>query len=184
MNIIKIDNRGTLTLGNKKLPGQIESVSIKGKMVLDSAQMEGSSGKKKVFGGYSDADLSINITLLEDTDGKQDRYKSLEIVNRAFKKLEGGVPVVYSVDSRISDAMNVKHLLFNEMSVDDSSLDDSLSLSLSFTEHNPVVSLVQEQQTQSPEDTSLSADEIQEDQPEEIEPDAYREMRRLEKIYG
>lgn len=147
MNTIRIDRSGSLSVDGNKVFGQIERVNVRGIMIIDSAALQGSSGKKKVFSGYDDADITIVMKLLETSDGGNDRYNALTTVGNAFKKMENGVPVIYAIEGDLFQALNVRHVLFMGLDVDDDNEDDTLQVNISFAEHDPVIALVQQQQS-------------------------------------
>ena len=160
-NLIRIEKDGSLTLSGKTLPGQITGMTINGKMIIDKAQAEGSSGKKKFFSGFDDSGISIKLILLENSDGGRDRYNNLTIINSAFKKIENESPVIYAVQGEFLKAFNIRHVLFADLSADESNDDDSISVSLNFEEHDPLVSLVQDQQKNTEDETVIPEEEEQ-----------------------
>lgn len=142
--------------------GQIERINVRGRMIIDSAALQGSSGKKKVFSGYDDADITIVMKLMETKDGGRDRYNALLSVSNAFKKMIGGVPVIYAIEGQLMSSLNIRHVLFMGLDVDDDNAEDALRVNLSFAEHDPVIALVQQQQsdnmeTEESEDDSAAA---------------------------
>lgn len=179
-SLIRIEKDGSLSLGGKTLPGQITNLSINGKMVIDKAQAEGSSGKKKVFSGFDDSTISIKLLLLEEKDGTRERYNNLAIINTAFKKIENESPVIYAVQGDFLKAFNIRHVLFADLSAEESNTDDSISVSLNFEEHDPLVSLVQSQQKDTEDETEIVDEETE--IPPEVSNAEYRRFKNLESL--
>lgn len=182
--VIKIDKNGSMTLSNVRIPGQITNLSIQGKMIIDKAQTEGSSGKKKVFSGYDDSAIAIKLLLLEKESGEMDRYKFLGVINKAFKGISEGSPTVFSVQGDMFRSLNIKHVLFQDLSAEESNEDDSISVSLNFTEHDPIISLVQEQQNTSSSDDNKKVLTPEGKIPEGISKKEYMEYKKLEAQNG
>jgi len=164
--LLRIEKNGQLYLGSTLVYGQVLNVSVNGKIIIDSSKTEGSSGKKKVFSGFDDSGVSIKLQLLEQDDSGVERYTALSNINSEFKSISDGEPTIFSVQGDLFKAFKIKHVLFAELSVEDSNETDSLMVSLSFTEHNPVVAKVQEQQKPIPkrEMTAIEADEYAQSQ--------------------
>lgn len=178
-SLIRIEKDGALTLSGKTLPGQIINLQINGKMIIDKAQVEGASGKKKVFSGFDDSGIAIKLLLLEEQGHK--RYKNLAIINSAFKKIVHGSPVIYGVQGDMFKAFNIRHILFTGLSADESNSDDSISVSLNFCEHDPLISLVQGQQ-KGIEEAPLIEEEPE--LPEGVSEEEYREIKEMERENG
>lgn len=178
MNTIRIDHTGALSVDGQMLFGQIERINVRGRMIIDSAALQGSSGKKKVFSGYDDADITIVMKLMETKDGGQDRYTALLSVSNAFKKMTGGVPVIYAIEGRLMSSLNIRHVLFMGLDVDDDNAEDALRVNLSFAEHDPVIALVQQQQSGGKE-SGVSED----DSDVAVSPADQQEFSELESFY-
>lgn len=182
--IIRIDQHGALFLNGQLLPGQITALNIGGKMVIDHAMTEGASGKKKSFSGFDDALITIELTLIEVMDGGRSRYGHLKTLSGAFKAIESGAPIVYGVQGELFDAHSVRHVLFSSLSSNDVPDADALKVSLKFTEHDPMVSLVQEQQsgasTESAADSVAEPDAI----PEGVSLAEHRKVMQIEALHG
>lgn len=180
-SLIRVETDGALSLAGKVLPAQITSLSIRGKMVIDKAQPEGASGKKKVFSGYDDSDISIGLLLLERQESGRDRYENLALIHSSFKKLENETPVVYAVQGEFFKAFNIRHVLFQEISADESNTDDSISVSLKFEEHDPVISIVQEQQKNTHAEIETEEEPAV---PEGVSEEEYFKFKKLEALSG
>ena len=185
MSRIAIGNDGVLTMDGRILPCIVSSIGGRGKIVMDSSKVQGSSGKKKVFSGFEDWDLSIDATIYESDERQTTRYDHLRTVNDVFKKLENGVSVIYSLESRLAAALNIRRVLFASLDVTDASDRDAIDLSINFTEHDPVVALVQDQQAEGRDNTGGR----QEVNNETVSETAYTEddtvkMWKTAEIYG
>ena len=191
MSRIAIGNDGVLTMDGQALPCIVNSIGGRGKIVMDSSKVQGSSGKKKVFSGFEDWDLSIDATIYESDERRTARYDHLRIVNDVFKKLENGVSVIYTLESRLAAALDIRQVLFASLDVTDGSDRDAIDLSINFTEHDPVVALVQDQQAEGAQDREGrdNAEGRQEVNTETVSETAYTEddtvkMWKTAEIYG
>lgn len=146
MSRIVIDHKGALKVSGTQLPCLVTRVGGRGKIIIDSSKVEGSSGRRKVFDGWDDWDMTLDAIIYEPDERAISRYDHLRTVNNAFKHLEDGLPVIYSLESQLASALNVRQVLFAGLDVTDDSRQDAIELSLRFTEHDPVVGLVQQQQ--------------------------------------
>lgn len=188
MSRIAIGNDGVLTMDGQALPCIVNSIGGRGKIVMDSSKVQGSSGKKKVFSGFEDWDLSIDATIYESDERRTARYDHLRTVNEMFKKLENGVSVIYTLESRLAAALDIRRVLFASLDVTDGSDRDAIDISINFTEHDPVVALVQDQQAQEREGRD-NAEGRQEVNTETVSETAYTEadavkMWKTAEIYG
>ncbi len=145
MKNLTLDPRGTLILEGRPLPGQITSLSVGGKMVIDTAQAEGGSGRQKNFSGYDDSRISITLVLLEPEEGGQSRFDHLATLNRAFKRLEGGGPRLYNIGGGLLDSFDIRYALLLELSADQDNSGDSITVTLKLEEHDPLVGIIQKQ---------------------------------------
>lgn len=191
MSRIAIGNDGVLTMDGQALPCIVNSIGGRGKIVMDSSKVQGASGKKKVFSGFEDWDLSIDATIYESDERRTARYDHLRIVNDVFKKLENGVSVIYTLESRLAAALDIRQVLFASLDVTDGSDRDAIDLSINFTEHDPVVALVQDQQAEGAQDREGrdNAEGRQEVNTETVSETAYTEddavkMWKTAEIYG
>ena len=156
MSRIAIDHAGILVVGDAPLPCLVTGLSCRGEIVIDSSRVEGSSGKRKVFDGWDDWDITISALLYERDERTKQRYNHLRTINEAFKRLEGGLPIIYALESELAAALNIRHVLFAGLDVNDDIDDDAIELSINFTEHDPVVALVQQQQQEAEQTTATA----------------------------
>lgn len=141
-------NAGSVYFGGTKLPGVLESLSVKGSMIIDRQNVEGASGKKKVFSGYDDGDISVSLILMEPDSGSSlpGRYEALKVISGVFKALEGGLPVRYTLEAELAEALDITQVIFSSLDVSESKSKDTIKVTLSFEEWSPVVSGTQAQQ--------------------------------------
>jgi len=180
-NVIKVKQNGLLYLGETLIPGIIKSLSVNGEMVIDKAKAEGASGQQKTFSGFDDSGISLSLLLTEEEDGGYQRYTNLGEINRAFKALENGVPLIYTFNGPLFSAMNIRHGLFKGLSIDDSGDSDALTVSLKFEEHDPLVSIIQEQQKTVQEESEAVTVELP---PVELTDKEIRDFQRLEAFHA
>ena len=184
IRVIRIDRYGALSLAGQPLPGHITALRIGGKMVIDDAMTEGASGKKKSFAGFDDASIMIELLLTETIDGGRSRYRYLKVLSAVFKALENGAPVVYRVQGELFDAHNIRHVLFSSLSSDDLPDSDALRVALRFSEHDPMVSLIQEQQRAAPSEPPAERVPEPDAIPAGVSVAEYRSMMRIEALHG
>lgn len=182
MSRIAIGKDGVLKLDGTPLPCIVNRVGCRGKIVIDSSKVEGSSGRRKVFDGWDDWDLSIDATIYDPDERLVSRYDHLRTVNEAFKQLEDGLPVIYALESQLASALNIRQVLFAGLDVTDDSGRDAVELSINFTEHDPVVGLVQRQNVETEEAAASTPEETIIDRTSN-EADWSR-LREMEDLYG
>lgn len=198
MSRIAIGKDGVLKMDGVPLPCIVNRVGCRGKIVIDSSKVEGSSGRRKVFDGWDDWDLSIDATIIEFNERIVSRYDHLRTVNEAFKQLEDGLPVIYALESQLASSLNIRQVLFAGLDVTDDSGRDAVELSINFTEHDPVVGLVQRQQVEAEQaeaeaaaaaEQNAATDQADTSQGETVSESAYSQadlasLRRAEELYG
>ncbi|MDR1398099.1 MAG: hypothetical protein LBJ14_10275 [Desulfarculales bacterium] len=129
---------GLIRLGEEPLPGIMTALRIEGKIRYDEQKVDGASGKKKTPQGWEDQVISISLILL--TDEESTCYEKLEQIAPFFKKPDDkSNPQIYSFVNRHGQARGVRQLLFDRFESTESSQDDTIRVSLGFTEHNPPI---------------------------------------------
>ena len=188
--ILAVDSKeGIIQIGSppEKLPGILRSISVNGELVIDSASVDGASGKKKTIQGWSDASVSITLSLVDDYEvnadnsigkKKKSRFECLAEIVKAFKQVEDGTAVLYSFHHPMASAWGIKQLVFSKLSSDESAGRQVITARLDFEEHNPIVGEAQDRQKKSSEQSAQD----QQDEAQQVEPsdDAVELSAKLE----
>ncbi len=135
--------KGIVQIGDYVLPGVVESISVGGSILIDSAETDAVSGvSKKICRGFDDKTISISIRLFNDEnivfgDGYKSAYDYLSELEEIFSKTEKDVPRVYKIISSHTEARKIKEVLFSRLESEESNEDDTISVMLEFTEFIP-----------------------------------------------
>jgi|GEM_PF-4117714 len=154
-----------IKLNDTELPGCVDSISVDGELMFDESEIAGQSGKTKQIKGFSDATIQVNIRLFNKYDNSEyeslegnklysgqsfgtkkillSKYDMLEKIDKTFKQVKDGDPVVYSIVNKHLNARNVKSIYFNKLSSTETI--DGINCSLDFTETDPAVNNKQKQ---------------------------------------
>lgn len=174
---IKIKDDGFLLISGVTYNCMVNQINIDGQIVMEENTVLLTSGKEKTFNGFDDSDIKIYATILEATDGGEERYKDLQLLNYAFKTIRYGQPVVYSLEGKLFKALQIKACIFNGLSIDQS-LDDSILVVISLTEHEPVVKKVQAQQGSVSSEANVSVE------PAQMSKSQIKKLEKLESYYN
>lgn len=140
MKQIYIDQNKSFFLDGRRLSAQVMAINAGGKMILDSAGQLGTSGNSKKFNGFADAEIGIELLLF----GPQ-RYNDLTAIDTAFKSLKEGQPQFFSIEAPLLSALKIKKVILKDYTLSEER-ENSITLSLKFTEDGPRVARIQEQQ--------------------------------------
>ena len=86
------------------LPGILDSIEVSDALLVDDAETEGKSGSVKIISGWADADVTINLLLIDIP--KYDnisvmpaitRFDCLYNIEQLFKRMEHGKPCVFGL---------------------------------------------------------------------------------------
>ncbi len=145
---------GTPDVGSvlHRFPVGERSISIEQASLKDEVEIPGRSGKVKQAIGYEDAVVRVGLLLLDDddlTDGKTAMQK-YEDLQRAFRDrgdavtdeqsqvtLSQDVPLVFAIQSPLTDACGIKTVLFDSLSVDAVEGATDLEVTISLLEFEP-----------------------------------------------
>ncbi len=142
MSVLKISNDGYVSINGVRIEGVVESPPvIKNAVIIDRRATNATSGKSTAFTGYDDAQMNISISMYTD-----DKYRALELLAGAFKKLENKQPVIYTLDFPLARALNIKSALIKNLSVRDSQNGSPIVATITLVETNPQINNVQQQQ--------------------------------------
>lgn len=134
---------GEIRLGDTLVPGVLQRLTVGGRVRYDEAEQDGLSGKTKTPMGWEDSEVSITLLLL--TDAHSDCYSKLAAVNRLFKGHDNGAnPRVLRVANPHLAARDVDEVVFDSLESMESDEDDTIEVTLRFTEHNPPIQVVEQ----------------------------------------
>lgn len=140
---------GIVTLDGVELKGLLQSSKVKTSVRFDEAKVDGASGSKKTPAGFEDSEISITMLLLTDEDS--DCYEKLEELNNIFKGIDKNTnPKIFTVTNRHLLARGVREVVFANLESSENSTSDEISVSLQFTEHNPLVIKMEQAKAKQP----------------------------------
>ena len=174
---IKIKDDGFLLINGVTYNCIVNQINIDGQIVMKENTVLLTSGKEKTFNGFDDSDIKIYATILEATDGGEERYNDLQLLNSAFKSIRFGQPIIYNLEGKLFKSMQIKACIFSGLSIDQS-LDDSILVVINLTEHEPVVKKVQEQQGSIESQATVSVE------PAEMSKSQIKKLEKLESYYN
>ncbi len=184
--ILSIDSaQGVIKIGSppKKLPGILESIEIGGSLIIENAQMQGQSGTTRIVHGWNDSDVSITVSLIDDTVSKKSRFDLLAEIVAVFKKVSSsGSPEVYTLSHPMMTAWGIKTLLFSDLKTSESRGRKKVSVKLEFKEHEIAVGVSQERKAAvaraTTQTSAASKDAVA------VPDSAARSLAELERKYG
>jgi len=133
-----------------------QQMSVKQEVKIDEVDVPGRSGKVKQAVGYEDTEVGLTLTLVdrEDRSGAVvhsalDQLKELQAAFRDRSDPVGeagtkpsaaprGVPTIFSIQSRLTDACGIKTVLFRGLEVNEIAGDTALEVSITLVEFEPV----------------------------------------------
>ena len=135
------------------LPGILDSIKIGGELLVDSADTEGKSGSVKIISGWADADVAINLLLIdipritnEAVTPHVTRFDCLREIAGIFKQMKDGKPRVYKILHPHVAAWGVREFIFNKLESNESRGKRVISCSLEFDEFDSVSGKSQDRQ--------------------------------------
>lgn len=159
LGAVKEDGTPDLSQILFQFPVPHQQMSVKQGIKVDEVDVPGRSGNVKQPVGYEDTDVSINLVLVDEEDRGGNvtrsaltqfgefqsafRDRSDPITDDAKLKASFAVPRIYSIQSRLTDACGIRTVLFKSLDVNDTEGNTDLSVSLVFTEFEPVARQVE-----------------------------------------
>ncbi|NDY73988.1 hypothetical protein DO021_19660 [Desulfobacter hydrogenophilus] len=140
---------GAVLLDGTELPGIFKSQAIAGSVRFDTAKPDGLSGTAKTPLGWEDADITLVIDLISDSQTRpyiagSNCYDKLNQINAIFKGYDNGSnPKVYEVDNAHVLARGISHVVFSGLYSRESARDDIIQVTLNFVEHTPPVQVAE-----------------------------------------
>lgn len=148
MSSLHVRADGMLVLDGTPMPHVMVmgTAGTGGKATFDSQQHEGGSGADHVFDGWEDWTLRLRIEITEERAGGTARYADLAALRSAQRALDGELPAAYLLTGALPQALGVGRVFITAIDdVDDSSEEDSLWLTMTLLEIDPLDNAVQQQ---------------------------------------
>jgi hypothetical protein len=128
---------GVVRLNGEALDGVLRNLTVGGELTFSEEKRDGLSGTVKVPMGWNDSDISCALDLI--TDNKKSCYERLSEINAIFRAREEQKPNIYDVSNRHLSARGIRRVVFAKLDSSESSDDDVITVTLSFTEYEPSV---------------------------------------------
>jgi hypothetical protein len=135
------------------LPAILDSIKVSDELLVDSADTEGKSGSVKIISGWADADISINLLLIdipritnEAVTPNITRFDCLKEIAGIFKQMKDGKPRVYQILHPHIAAWGVREFVFNKLESEESRGKRTIHCSLEFDEFDSVSGKSQDRQ--------------------------------------
>lgn len=135
------------------LPAILDSIKISDELLVDSAETEGKSGSVKIISGWADADVTINLLLIDIPKKTNEavtpdvtRFDCLKEIAGIFKQMKDGRPRVYRILHPHITAWGVREFVFNKLESSESRGKRIISCSLDFDEFDSVSGKSQDRQ--------------------------------------
>lgn len=118
---------------------------------LDQVEIPGRSGKVKQATGYEDAEVEIHLTLVDDEDKSgvvtRPAIEQFRELQRAFRdrRQRDTLPRIFSIRSRLTDACEIKTVLFAGIEAAETPGASDLAITVSFVEFEPIARQVEKQ---------------------------------------
>jgi hypothetical protein len=150
-NFVKV---GVVGAGEPRvLPGILESIEVSDSLLIDNVESEGKSGSVKIISGWSDADITLSITLIDIpqvTNGtvtpQVTRFDCLREIAGTFKQMKDGKPQVYVIQHPHIAAWGVRAFIFNRLKSQESKGKRIITCSLEFDEYDSTIGKSQDRQ--------------------------------------
>jgi hypothetical protein len=135
------------------LPGFLESIEVSDSLLVDSVDQEGKSGSIKVIHGWSDADVSITLSLFDIPKITTDtvtphisRYDCLAEIISWFKKMKDGMPQIYTIRHPHLTSWGAREFIFNSLKSSDARGKKKVTCTLEFDEYDSTTGKSQDRQ--------------------------------------
>ena len=153
-----------------------QQMTVAQEVKIDEVSVPGRSGKVKQAVGYEDTEITLSLQLVDEEipGGLQrsavDQLHSLQAAFRdrsdpvgdsgnAVRSTAHGVPTIFSIQSRLTDACGIKTVLFQGMTVAEQPGDTALNVEIRLVEFEPVARQV-ERRTREHAQTRAAVQEV------------------------
>lgn len=123
------------------LPAILDSIKISDELLVDSAETEGKSGSVKIISGWADADVIINLLLIDIPKKTNEavtpdvtRFDCLKEITGVFRQMKNGAPRVYKLLHPHIAAWGIREFVFNKLESSESRGRRIITCSLEFDE--------------------------------------------------
>ena len=159
-----------------RFPVPHQQMSVRQAVKVDEVDVPGRSGKVKQAVGYQDTDISISLTLVDEEDragnvsrSALEQFQDLQDAfrDRSDPVAEGGsdvssvsyaVPTIFSIQSRLTDACNIKTVLFKGLEVGDVVGESTLYAQINLAEFEPIARQVERRKREAVEKKKAQAE--------------------------
>ena len=147
--ILGLDSeRGQVHIGDppELLPGVITGLTVKGSIIIDSAEAVGASGASKQMAGWEDADISLSLSVLADPARSQSAEDRAAVIIAVFKRAENGQPVIYRIAQPLLRSWQIRSVVMASLSTQYTTKRNEIGVESEFVEHEPLVDATQRRQ--------------------------------------
>lgn len=156
VKLTSVKTNGTANLADVlfSFPVPHQQMTIKKGIKTQRDGVKGRSGTSKGNAVYADSEVSMEITLVDDEDkagavtsGAIDKLKAIvkafagvhmATVKKGSKVVaSGGSPKIFGIQSRLTDAAEIKTVIFKDLNIKDTPGETTITVSLSFVEYFP-----------------------------------------------
>jgi hypothetical protein len=135
------------------LPGILDSIKVSDELLVDSAETEDKSGSVKIISGWADADIAIDLLLIdipkitnEAVTPNVTRFDCLKEIAGMFKQMKEGKPRVFTILHPHIAAWGLREFVFNKLESSESRGRRIITCSLEFDEFDSVSGMSQDRQ--------------------------------------
>ena len=126
-----------IKLNGKLLTGILKSLDIKGSAIIEELEIEGKAKKPIQAIGYEDASINIELTLLDDIQGKTKEEK-LQVIQDIFKSKNQKVPKIYDIVNKYINQRGIYKVIVKDFSSKVANNKTEISVSLSLREYEEI----------------------------------------------
>ena len=148
------------------LPGILDSIEISAALLVDDADINSKSGSVKIISGWSDADIAINLLLIDiprytntGITPAVTRFDCLKEIAGVFKNMENGRPRVYTIQHPHIAAWGMREFIFDKLKSSESRGKRIITCTLEFDEFDGVSGKSQDRQLAASVDSTVAKSE-------------------------
>lgn len=149
------------------LPGILDSIEISAALLVDDADTNSKSGSVKIISGWSDADIAINLLLIDiprytntGITPAVTRFDCLKEIAGVFKNMENGRPRVYTIQHPHIAAWGMREFIFDKLKSSESRGKRIITCTLEFDEFDGVSGKSQDRQLAASVDSTVAKSEL------------------------
>lgn len=130
------DASGAVKVGDTLLPGDFQSLSVDGEVIIDDVEIEGKAKKAKQINGYEDSTVTLTLKLRNDESSTP--YDKLQQIQNVFKKSGQNTPTVYDIYNRHLKVRGITKVIFSKLTSSENNENDTMDVSCEFEEYSPI----------------------------------------------